>query len=68
MQQAKAQGRESEARLNLIQKRLRQKAEEKKAKLNTVSSLAKAAVAVAETDKTNDDFPSIKPSSKKGKK
>jgi len=69
MQQAKAQGRESEARLNLIQKRLRQKAEEKKAKLNTVASLAKAAVAVAETDKTNDDFPSIKPAStKKGKK
>lgn len=69
MQQAKAQGRESEARLNLIQKRLRQKAEEKKTKMSSVASLAKAAAAVSETNEMSDDFPSIKPAStKKGKK
>jgi hypothetical protein len=67
MQQAKAQGRESEARLSLIQKRLRKKAEEKglktAAKVGTTAALATASV---EAEK--DEYPSILPVSKKGGK
>jgi hypothetical protein len=68
MQQAKAQGRESEARLSLIQKRLRKKAEEKglktSAKVGTMASLA-----TASTKAETDEYASILPVSKKtGKK
>jgi len=68
MQQAKAQGRESEARLSLIQKRLRKKAEEKglktSAKVGTM-----AALATTSTKAETDEYASILPVSKKtGKK
>jgi hypothetical protein len=67
MQQARAQGRESEARLSLIQKRLRKKAEEKglktAAKVGTMP-----AVATASVEAEKDEYPSILPVSKKGGK
>jgi hypothetical protein len=62
MQQAKAQGREPEARLSLIQQRLRKKAEEKGLKKTAAST----SVALQQTlnDSTTDDFPSIVPQGK----
>ena len=65
MQQAKAQGREAEARLSLIQQRLRKKAAEKGLKKPSSAPLPTKAL---EVDNTNDDFPSILPQSKKGGK
>jgi ParB-like chromosome segregation protein Spo0J len=64
MQQAKAQGRESEARLSAIQKRLRKKAEEKALNKAGVSS----APAPKPTTAEKEEFPSILPVSKKGGK
>lgn len=67
MQQAKAQGRESEARLNLIQQRLRKKAAEKGLKKPTIvpSSTASLKVLNEMVDNTADEFASIAPPSKK---
>ena len=66
MQQAKAQGREPEARLSLIQQRLRKKAEEKGLKKAAPSSTS-APLQQTLNDSTTDDFPSIVPQGK-GKK
>jgi hypothetical protein len=66
MQQARAQGREPEARLSLIQQRLRKKAEEKGLKkAQTTNASMQNTLAV---DNTSDDFPSIAVPSKKGSK
>jgi len=67
MQQAKAQGREPEARLSLIQQRLRKKAEEKGLK-KPVSSGSAAPLKALELTNSVEEFASIAPPSKKGAK
>ena len=66
MQQAKAQGREPEARLSLIQQRLRKKAEEKGLKKAAATAAAPSVHTL--NDSMSDDFPSIVPQGKKGSK